>query len=670
MGGAAGHMDHPFDLGWVKTGSNLIEFFERAKVYLEEKKPSSVKLDGVNVSFKVVDAPGGGKQFAVDRGTSAEVDISGITGDRVSEKFPEGHGMRIYIKDMLQFLDQAIPAAELVLKKLGVWDDPTKFLNAEYAKEGVTNIIKYDRKFLAIHGINQFYEKIAKAGKNKGNVRTGLNRPLYTEPKTGKVKPIKDASTEIPYDREALKELVEILKPYGEKYGFYIFGDIPSENVEEIDFSKALAEPFSIKLSEDNVITKSLAQWLAEATNPGYGVVKRADGRKVNPYHKELYKNILRQDVPLMDYIIERDPENPVDWDRAVDGAVMMHATRMLGNVVLKALESELGNLKKHEGAILRDSDVFGTMKPVKITGDFILGGTESAFQQDTSLTEEDEEIDIDQGKKIVAIVPGAFKPPHSGHSGMISKYATGELSPMVPKADKVIILISKPTKAGRYMVVDKKQIEIRQHHSEKMWNEIFLPILREEAPGVEFELVTDTPFASSFAAALEYIGPRGPLDPENDKVILGASKKIDPKTNIPDWKRWNNLNPKYIKPGLEIFNPEKSAVDCTARACGTDFSATDFRKALGDFLTDRNDLEAKLNILFNIFKDVVEIEDIEIEDENNIDALEEFSGVGAVAGFARNIEDENIRREQKENDDEMMIREVMKLIMERGILQ
>ena len=108
---------------------------------------------------------------------------------------------------MLEFLDAAIYDAEPALKKLGVWDDPTKFLNAEYAKKGVTNIIEYDRKFLAIHGINQFYEKIAKSGINKGNVRPGLDRPLYTDPKTGKSKPIKDASTEIPYEREALEEL-------------------------------------------------------------------------------------------------------------------------------------------------------------------------------------------------------------------------------------------------------------------------------------------------------------------------------------------------------------------------------------------------------------------------------------------------------------------------------
>ena len=33
MGGAAGHMNHPFDLSWVNTGDDLIDFFERAKTF-------------------------------------------------------------------------------------------------------------------------------------------------------------------------------------------------------------------------------------------------------------------------------------------------------------------------------------------------------------------------------------------------------------------------------------------------------------------------------------------------------------------------------------------------------------------------------------------------------------------------------------------------------------
>ena len=38
MGGAAGHMNHPFDLEWVKSGSDLLDFFNRAKTFVEEAR--------------------------------------------------------------------------------------------------------------------------------------------------------------------------------------------------------------------------------------------------------------------------------------------------------------------------------------------------------------------------------------------------------------------------------------------------------------------------------------------------------------------------------------------------------------------------------------------------------------------------------------------------------
>ena len=34
MGGAAGHMSHPFDLGWVATGADLLDFFEKAATFV------------------------------------------------------------------------------------------------------------------------------------------------------------------------------------------------------------------------------------------------------------------------------------------------------------------------------------------------------------------------------------------------------------------------------------------------------------------------------------------------------------------------------------------------------------------------------------------------------------------------------------------------------------
>ena len=75
MGGAAGHMMHPFQCPDVKTGNDLLALFEEAK-----NKVGSVKIDGTNVSFKLVDTPDGGKEFAGDRGSYDRMDVMGLTG--------------------------------------------------------------------------------------------------------------------------------------------------------------------------------------------------------------------------------------------------------------------------------------------------------------------------------------------------------------------------------------------------------------------------------------------------------------------------------------------------------------------------------------------------------------------------------------------------------------
>ena len=67
MGGAAGHMNHPFDVDWVNSGEDLTDFFLDAAEYLQTN-PASIKWDGVNTSFKLITDENGRKDFRVDRG--------------------------------------------------------------------------------------------------------------------------------------------------------------------------------------------------------------------------------------------------------------------------------------------------------------------------------------------------------------------------------------------------------------------------------------------------------------------------------------------------------------------------------------------------------------------------------------------------------------------------
>ena len=639
MGGAAGHMAHPFDLEWVETGLDLVNFFDKAATHVEKRGAGSVKIDGVNVSFKVVEQ-NGQHQFAVDRGSMKEIDISGITMSRVDDRFPEGHGMRPAIKTLLTILNKAFPAIKPQLVELGMWDNPSLFLNTEYV-EGTTNVTDYDENFLAIHGLNQFYERTAKSGASKGNVRPGAQRPEGT----------KAPSVEVSYNDDVMETLIEKLNPIANEYGFKVYGSVPTEKSADIEYSQTLAEPLTIRISNDREVTKPLGEWLKAASNPGYGALKLKTGKSIHPLHKELYKTVLSGEIPIVNLVDEADAE------RAINGALFMHATRMLGNDVLRGLTSPMGDVMNHEGVVLRDEELFGP-NPVKITGEFILGGMGSNFQTAQSLEEDEDDDPVEDSDfpKTIAVVPGAFKPPHKGHLAMVRAYSEA--------ADEVMVLISRPTKGGRKLPNGK---EITAEDSLKIWE-----LLTDDLPNVSVQISNH---ASPLTAAYEYVGRDGPLEPGTE-VILGASNKGN------DWKRWQGAE-KYIKDGVKLRDPKSTAVMPTTRPDGTPYSATDMRALLGAAENDENAIEELEDFIGEdkVF-DLLSILGIgaPVNEESGAVGL-----VGAAAGAkggpwknSGEIKKDNKEEEKKSKlvtrtlgiAENNTLDEVMRLIMERGILR
>jgi len=372
MGGAAGHMAHPFDLPSVNTGADLIDFFESASQFLAGGS-ASVKIDGVNVSFKLVNTPAG-KQFAVDRGSTKPIDVEGITLDRISERWPEGHGMLSAVKTLLSIFNAALPKVTSELKELGMYDDPTVFMNTEYVL-GKTNVTQYDKNFLAIHGLNQFYEKV--------NMRNNAFRPGITKPEHV---PKGVPSIEVPYNKEVLQSFIDKVAPFAAEHGYEVYGDVPTETTGEVDFSSTLSSQFTVQMSEEQEETHSLGEWLRGAQNPrGQKVTvltKDRNQKVIGALSKEIYLSVLNE-VPLLNLI----PEQP-DIESAINGAIFYHATKMLGNDVLQQLTSPMGDVKNHEGIVLRSLPGYANV-PVKITGEFILGGMQTSFREHKELNEQ-----------------------------------------------------------------------------------------------------------------------------------------------------------------------------------------------------------------------------------------------------------------------------------------
>ena len=557
--GTQGHMDHPFDVPRVGTGQDLISYFENIAEHLATN-PGSVKFDGINVSFKLVndESTPTGKDFRMDRGTSHKESVIGMTAEDAYKKWPEGHGMPPAIDTLLKIFNRALPTIKPELKELGMWDDPTKSFNTEYMKQGKTNVIEYAENILAVHGINQFYEKKAqphRIRKGESIDRPGLERPI--NPETNK--PIKAVSTEINYDKDVLNSLITKVKPIAEEYNFSLVGDVSTELVAEIDFTKTLSTPFAIQMTADEEEVYPLVEWLQGATNPKDLKVTKSDGSRVTAISKDIYFAVLNK-FPLVEYL-----ESPEDVKLAVNGAVFNHATLELGMDVKRALSSAKGSLEGHEGVVIRGLED----RPVKITGDFIVKGTGGEIQK--KMIKEREEIedvekeynievvnvDEEEGKRKIALIPGGFKPPHRGHLAMVAHY----LDEVAPNG-KVIIYMGGGGKKPRTINDNPVTFEAASTIWKIYLNNEGIPFPNELLDIVEVK-------GGPIGSVVDYVKD---ADPDREVIYLGAGEK--------DSERWKFMldNPKYNPNRVHVFiEPAPSYSDRE----GNPMSATNFREAI-----------------------------------------------------------------------------------------
>jgi cytidyltransferase-like protein len=152
------------------------------------------------------------------------------------------------------------------------------------------------------------------------------------------------------------------------------------------------------------------------------------------------------------------------------------------------------------------------------------------------------------QKTETVAIVPGAFKPPHRGHLDMVKHYADN--------ADRVIVMVSpKPrqTPSGK---------DITQENSIDVWNHYFDVMNLNNVEAIP------SPHPSPVRSAYVYVEEDAK---PGELVILGTSTKGG------DQSRFAKNVQQYAKEGVTVLDPMKFAFD----PVGEELSATDFRAGL-----------------------------------------------------------------------------------------
>jgi hypothetical protein len=148
---------------------------------------------------------------------------------------------------------------------------------------------------------------------------------------------------------------------------------------------------------------------------------------------------------------------------------------------------------------------------------------------------------------RTIAIIPGAFKPPHRGHLDMVEHYSN--------IADEVKVFVSKlPRSEGDH--------EFTAQQSVSVWN-VYLDA--KDLGNVEIDA---SPHASPVTAAYQFVENDAP---EGSSIILGASTKGG------DESRFAKALGANAKEGVTVLDPMEYAFE----PIGEVLSATDFRKAL-----------------------------------------------------------------------------------------
>ena len=330
-GGAGGHMAHPFD--FANTGAKLVDIFAKAVKSLKQGA-GSVKIDGVNASIRMVNG-----QFVMDRGSAKPLDIKGMRPEDLSSRFEPGHGFIGIGTNVINIFDAAIPSTRSELKTLGLLDNPNILFNIEYV-EGQTNVLGYGEigNFLAIHGLKEIKPK--------------------TFGKDGSVK--SRVAVEIPYDKTAMQSYINKLNKVAMKSGFKVLGSIDTTFKSEPNLASVLTQPVTL-YPTGKAVTKSLKDWLKglKFTTP---LITREQFLKVVD-SKNISQDFAGQDV-----------------NKIVNDTIVYLTTIKLGDEILKNATSEIGDLEKHEGIVVRDSSIYGN--PFKITGSFIIKGLGSKFKK------------------------------------------------------------------------------------------------------------------------------------------------------------------------------------------------------------------------------------------------------------------------------------------------
>ena len=556
-GAVAGHMNHIYDNGEMSFG----ELKQLLSAAAEGRITGTEKTDGQNIflSFNIKT----GK--AVAARNKGQLKMGGLDSEEL-DKFFSNHpsqALRYSFVEALTTFEEKIKELDIDTQEKIFGPNNDVYYNTEVMNPGspdledgdpraagTTNVIPYDKKTLLIHRVgHSAFDK--ETGKKIENIDVSENFEVLERSLMGKE--VDDPSVfsvetnpvvKLPglKDKSIVKNAIEGVNNLtadikindGDTINDYVIAQVKPE-IEQLglddDTNKMILQrvmkipSFDGKVPSITLITRGMPN------NIKQDVSNYIKSFNYSSYTNELQHILHDFSVAMVGGIESSFIQNNEKQIKFLQDEVERTINKIkTGNNerAKKELERQLKKLKSvenintpSEGFVFDFNDV-----TYKFTGNFaptnqILGM--ERFQRFGPIDGQDlsnQDTQLNSGPPSVAIVPGAFKPPHKGHLSMVEQLAT--------VADSVLIVISRPLKGGRALPSGKI---IDSDHAEQIWK-AFL----DKSPAGKNTKVMQSPAASPVGVTYDFVMKEPEegnilVAPENATVILGCGDKEDDKS-------------------------------------------------------------------------------------------------------------------------------------------
>ncbi len=668
-GGVAGHMNHLYDNPDL-TFKKMKQVFQAAS---NGELKGTEKTDGQNLMLSY-DVKTSSARAARNKGN---IKTGGLDAAGLAAKFGGRGALETAFNEAFAAFEEAIGLLAVEEREEIFGPDTNIYYNAEVQDPRAANLINYDLPTLTIHrvGHHEFDRETGKdtgrdVSKNVKKLSMALDRVQGTR-EEGKffvqmnaIRSLEALSDDTAVNL-AIARLEKVLSDAGisdnQTVGEYMVSRVEKAVGQRI----VLPEPVKIELMKRLFKEKgaSITKVLKMVSKEDAGTIA-AIRELVSGAGKMLTAAIAPVEEIIHDFAVEMlrglhsafilDNEAEVERLRSETSRAIQAIEGSDSEEAMTILKRQLGKLKEVEGVSTAAEGFVFDFDGVtyKFTGNFapmnqLLGLFKYGRGSVPPLQKLDEEeidiIDQPSSGRRIALVPGAFKPPHRGHLEMVQHYAD--------LADQVVVMVSplpRKTPSGKAIGFEV---------SKAIW-EIYLRDV-----GLQDKVsVIRSPVNSPVLATYQFVENKSD-SPEfaqpGDIILPGCSTKGG------DQSRFKTNFEKYAREGVRIADP----LSCAFEPSGDALSASDFRRALdtGDGLevyippnTDPGEVYSVLGTKPQSLSEVLTRLVEEVIDEMSSMAA------GNVSGGLGSSEEDLI---EEEDPEEEIITEVFNYLVKKGVL-